>query len=336
MFPANWIQGLRSALISHPKQRQDPQGIVASGGDAIRANRSSGFHCLKAFAATMLLIQISAFVAAKSYAQQPTGTQPVFDLAALKPSKQAGLGSAFRVRGRRFEARNATLNDLICFAYEIHPSQVIGIPGWAEVSRFDLTAWSDDQGPSNETLWRGMLQQYLSDQYRLSFHRETQEASVYVLTASPAGPRLTPSQGDPNGLPGFAVTLGALNAAYTNQGSLAATNANMMDFAAAMQRLVLEYPVVDQTGITGRFNFALKWTPSITQFRNVRATGPELTENGPRFPDLFTAIQEQTGLRLDVTREPLDVLIIDRVERPFDSDTAVAKNKNARALSAWR
>jgi uncharacterized protein (TIGR03435 family) len=307
------------------KRRIDPVAADGSGSNKIRAGRSSRVRCIKALAAMILFFQIPSFFAAESYAQQPVGQHPVFDLVALKPSAQGRQGSTLRVGGRRFEVKNATLNDLICFAYEIHSSQVIGSPGWAEVSRFDLTALSDGQGLSNEALWKGMLQQYLGDQFQLSFHRETQEASVYVLTASPTGPRLTPSKGDPSGLPAFAVTLGALNAAYTNQGSLTATNASMKDLATAMQRLVLEYPVVDQTGIVGRFNFALKWTPSITQFKNVRATGPELTENGPRFPDLFTAIQEQVGLRLDVARQPLEVLIIDRVEPPFNSNATVAK-----------
>jgi uncharacterized protein (TIGR03435 family) len=269
-----------------------------------------------------LILLAFPVVARQAWAQAPA---PVFGVARIKLSAANAQTSSFRVTGRRFEAKNATLNDLICFAYEVHPSQIIGIPGWGDVSRFDFAGWSDEDVPSNEAIWREMLQRDLAAQFRLGFHREMQEASVYALTVSPGVQRLAPSQSGPNGLPGFAVTLGALNAAYTNQGSLSATNASMKDFAAIMQRLVLEYPVVDQTGITGRFNFALKWTPSITQFKNVRPTGPELTENGPRFPDLFTAIEEQVGLRLDIQRQPLEVLIIDRVETPFEFDATVAK-----------
>jgi uncharacterized protein (TIGR03435 family) len=139
-----------------------------------------------------------------------------------------------------------------------------------------------------------------------------------VLAVSRTGARLTASKGDPNGIPGLLVTLGALNEEYTNQGALTAVNASMEDLADAMQLQVLEYPVVDETGIAGRFDFALKWTPSSSQFRDLRANAPALTGGANPYPDLFTAIQEQMGLKLEVMRGPVEVLAVDHVEKPFD------------------
>jgi uncharacterized protein (TIGR03435 family) len=317
VFLANWIQACKPTLISSRKQRQDNDGVARQGMNANRSNRLP-FRCLKVLAATMLLFQVSAFFAAKSYAQQSTGPRPGFDLTVIKPSKPGAQGSNFRVRGKRFEIRNMSLSDLICLAYGLHPSQVIGIPAWGETSRFDLTAQSDAEGPANEMLWKRMLQSYLGEQFRLSFHRDTQELSLYVLAVSGTGARLTASKGDPNGIPGLVVTLGALNAEYTNQGALTAANASMEDLADAMRRLVLEYPVVDETGIEGRFDLALKWTPSTSQFRALRANAPALTDGANPYPDLFTAIREQMGLELKVMRGPIEVLAIDHVEKPFD------------------
>ena len=90
----------------------------------------------------------------------------------------------------------------------------------------------------------------------------------------------------------------------------------MADFAGLLQAAVLDRPVVDQTGLSGRFDFTLKWTPDESQFAGMGVHVPAAIDNPDAPPDLFTAIQEQLGLKLDSTKAPVDVLVIDSVQKP--------------------
>ena len=96
-------------------------------------------------------------------------------------------------------------------------------------------------------------------------------------------------------------------------------NATMADFAGVMQSAVLDRPVVDQTGLTGRYDFTLKWTPDETQFSGMGIRVPPPTGDASAAPGLFTAIQEQLGLKFEATKAPVDVLVVDRAERPSDN-----------------
>jgi uncharacterized protein (TIGR03435 family) len=121
---------------------------------------------------------------------------------------------------------------------------------------------------------------------------------------------LTKSEGDPNGLPGLF---------FHALGDLHVTNANMADFAGLMQEAVLDRPVLDQTGLNGRFDFTLKWTPDDSQFGGMGAKIPPPTDSANAPPALYTAIQEQIGLKLDATKAPAEVLVIDHVEKPSEN-----------------
>jgi uncharacterized protein (TIGR03435 family) len=248
--------------------------------------------------------------------ESPQSASAVFELATIKPSKHHAQGNTFRVSGHRFETRNTSLRDLISFAYGLHPKQITNAQAWVEADKYDLTALSEADSQSSETLWRGMLQKYLVEYFKLSFHRDTLELPLYVLTICRTGPKLTKSKGDPNQLPGLSVTLGATNIANANMAAVIATNANMADLARVMQRLVLEWPVVDQTGIIGKYDFALNWTPDGSQFGDAQSMITTPSDSGNAPPDLFTAIQQQIGLKLEVVRASSEVLVIDRVEKP--------------------
>ncbi len=273
----------------------------------------------RVIASVILFLPFSALLAAQESSQSAPGVAATFDLATIKPSKPDAQGNTFRVRGHRFKTTNTSLSDLISFAYGLHEKQITGAPAWVEADKYDLTAQSDATGQSSETLWRGMLQKYLTECFKLSFHRDTRELFLYVLTIGRTGPKLSKSKSDPNGLPALSVTLGATNAPNVNLAAITATNANMGDLVRVMQRLVLQWPVVDQTGIVGRYDFALNWTPDDSQFGNTRAKIPIPIGSANALPDLFTVLQEQIGLKLDVTRAPSEVLVIDLVEKPSDN-----------------
>jgi uncharacterized protein (TIGR03435 family) len=214
----------------------------------------------------------------------------------------------YQVQNRRFRTVNTTLSDLITFAYGIHPRQVIGAPSWVESEKYDLEAQPDGEGQPNQAQWKIMLQKLLADRFKFTFHRDKKELSVYAVTVGKAGPKLTPSTGDPNGLPAlfFPGKLGALNA----------RNSNMGDFAGLLQGAVLDRPVLDQTGIKGRYDFTLNWTPDQFQFTGFGGVPPQTEPDANPNPDLYTAIQQQLGLKIESTKAPAEVFIVDTVEKP--------------------
>ena len=213
-------------------------------------------------------------------------------------------------RGRQFSTINTTLNDLITFAYGIHAKQISGGPGWLESEKFDLAAQPNGEGQPNDKQWKGMVQKLLADRFQLAFHRDKKELSVYAIVVGKDGPKLTKNEGNPNGLPGLF---------FRGLGVLPATNATMADFAGVMQGAVLDRPVVDQTGLTGRWDFTLTWTPDEFQFGGLGARMPPPANDAAAPPDLFTAFQEQLGLKLESTKAPAEVFVIDRVEKPSEN-----------------
>ncbi len=236
---------------------------------------------------------------------------PSFEVATIKPSKPDEQRKGFLVRGRRFQTINTSLSDLIGFAYGLHPKQVIDAPDWASKDKFDIDAQPDGEGAPSDKQWKAMVQKLLVERFKFTFHRDKKELSVYVLSVAKTGPKLTKSDGDPNGLPGlFFRALGALNA----------RNATIGEFATMiLQGTVLDRPVLDQTGITGRYDFTLNWTPDDSQFGGMGAKIPPPTDSATAPPALYTAIQEQIGLKLDATKAPAEVLVIDHVEKPSEN-----------------
>jgi uncharacterized protein (TIGR03435 family) len=232
---------------------------------------------------------------------------PSFEVATIKPSTPGAPGNGFRVQGRQFSTLYTSLDRLITYAYGIQTKQIIGAPAWAESDRYDLLAEPDGEGQPNDNQWKVMLQKLLADRFKLAFHRDKKEFSVYALVVGKDGPKLTKSDGDPNGIPGLF---------FKGFGAMTVMNATMADFAGSMQRTVLDRPVVDQTGLKMRFNFVLKWTPDESQFGSIGIRVPPSTDNPDAPPDLFTAMQEQLGLKLESTKAPVDVLVIDHVEKP--------------------
>jgi uncharacterized protein (TIGR03435 family) len=236
---------------------------------------------------------------------------PTFEVATIKPSKPDEQGKAFLVRDNRFKTINVTLDELMSFSYGVHAKQLIGAPPWAATDKWDIDAKPDGEGAPNDKQWKSMLQKLMADRYKLTFHREKRELPVYVLSVGKNGPKMTKSQGDPNGLPGLFFR-GKL-------GDLGVTNANMADFSGLMQEAVLDRPVLDQTGLTGRWDFTLLWTPDDSQFAGFGAKIPPPKDGENQPAPLYTAIQEQIGLKLDATKAPADVMVIDHVEKPSEN-----------------
>lgn len=235
---------------------------------------------------------------------------PSFEVATIKPSKPDTPGKMFRVQGRRFSTLNTTLSDIISFAYGTHPKQLVGAPAWVETDKWDIEAQPDGEGAPSDKQWKIMWQKLLADRYKLAFHRDKKELSVYVLSVSKTGQKLTKSAADAGGLPGLW---------FQGLGKLNVRNATMQDFAGLMQSAVLDRPVLDQTGIEGRWDFQLNWTPDDSQFASFGIKIPPPTDAANAPPALYTAIQEQIGLKLDATKAPAEVFVVDKVEKPSEN-----------------
>ncbi len=234
---------------------------------------------------------------------KPKDSGGSYEVATVKPSAAWEDGSGLRVRGRTLESVNTSLSDLIQFGFELQAKQVVNGPDWMGKDKFDIEMLFDGKDFPNDTQCKSMVRQVLAERFGLKFHRETKELPVYALVVAKNGPKLTKSEGDPNGLPGLH---------FSAPGVLNASNATMSDLAGALQRSALNRPVTDQTGLAGRWDFGLDWTPDETQFSEHSRDQPL----NPGKPDLNTAIQVQLGLKLEAVKATAGTLVIDHVEKP--------------------
>lgn len=236
---------------------------------------------------------------------------PAFDVVTIKPSQPGRQGKGVMLNGVHLRTLNTSLDDLLAFAYGLHPSQIVGAPDWANQDLFDIDGVADVPGMPSGQQMEDMLQKLLASRFELKFHRETRELSVYSITLADGGPKMTKSTSSPSDLPGFR---------FRGLGDLAARNMTMADFAAGLQSAVTDRPVVDHTGLTGRFDFALRWTPDESQFIQVRGghgPAPPAADGDPNAPPgLYTALREQLGLKMEATKAPDAVIVIDHVEKP--------------------
>jgi uncharacterized protein (TIGR03435 family) len=233
---------------------------------------------------------------------------PVFEVATIKPSKDEGVHLYLDDSGV-FHPTGPSLSDLIKLAYDLHSRQIVGGPSWLDREKYDLFAKPDKPGKPSLAQLKAMLQKLLADCFQLVSHREKRELSVYAITVAKSGAKLTRNDNDPNGN----STFGAGPRVITM------TNGTMADLANVLQRSgnILDRPVVDQTGLgPARYDLIVKLTPLTAQPQ--AGGGEHRADNADAPPDLFTAFQ-QLGLKLVSTKAPVDVLVIDHVEKPSEN-----------------
>ena len=235
---------------------------------------------------------------------------PAFDVATIKPSEPGRPGPGITFRGRDLITIGTTLSFLITMAYDVHPKQIAGGPAWLETDKYDITGRPDLDGQPNLKQTKIMIQKLLADRFQLAFHREKKELSVYAITVVKTGAKITKSQADPNSLPGLGFG-GAPSGMSFN-----VRNATMAEVAGVLQGTVLDKPVVDQTGLSEKYDFTVKFTPDASQMTLFGGLRPPAADAADAPPDLFTAFQQQLGLKLESTKAPADVLVIDKVEKP--------------------
>jgi uncharacterized protein (TIGR03435 family) len=288
--------------MSSPFTGSDYEGNLAADGRTISGNMTS-------YSGVTLPLNLTRATAETEWTLPPSTPKPPsmapdatpdFVITTIKPAKpdqRRGLSTA----GNQMGFTNITVNDLIGFAYDIHPKQAIETPPWTASDKYDIDLKPQGEGMPSRSQWKDMLRRLLAERFKLAFHRETKELSIYALSIGKTGPKLM--RGDPEGIP--TLSFGVL-------GSLHAINATMADFTQMMQTIVLDRPVIDQTRLQGRFNFDLNWKRDESQFTDLESIAPPLPDAHP----LNTAIQEQIGLKLEETKAPVEGLVIDHVEKP--------------------
>jgi uncharacterized protein (TIGR03435 family) len=233
---------------------------------------------------------------------------PSFEVATIKPSKPDQPGKLFGVQGNHFRTVNTTLADMIKFAYGVQDKQIIGAPSWVESDKWDIEAQPDAPGAPNKDQLTTMMRKLLADRYQLKFHKETKEMPAYLLTVAKTGQKMKASTSE-NSLP-------ALFFRGLSPVTLTVVNATMENVCDLFQSAVLDRPVVDQTALKGKWDFLLKWTADDSQFGGMGVKVPPPSEAADAPPPLFTAIQEQIGLKLEAGKANVPVYVIDKAEKP--------------------
>jgi uncharacterized protein (TIGR03435 family) len=247
---------------------------------------------------------------AAALAQTPT-PRPKFDafeVATIKPVDPDEKAARYiTMQGNhRFVEKNYTLKLLIAAAYDLNPKTISGGPSWISSDHYDILAATPGEVRPSRDEQMSMLRNLLSDRFKLTFHREQKEFSLYELNVAKGGPKLKPSTQPPDD-PAYLIST-----VYPQRLLLPARNATMAEFASLLQRAVLDRPVVDKTGLTGKYDFDLDWAPDSSQFGGEI---PQASADAPS-PPFFTAVQQQLGLKLEATKGPIAALIVDTVERP--------------------
>ena len=291
------------------------------------------------FVAAALFAPLSLLARARQ-----TAPQPQFEVASIKVNKSGDGRVMLGVQpGGRFNATNVTLRLLIRNAYQLQDFQIVGGPSWIADDHYDIVAKAEDgalAGPAPPPGQPGpmqlMLRALLAERFKLVVREESRETPIYALILAKndgkLGPQLQKSDADcaalaaargrgPAGPPPMAAP-GAPPPPCSiriGPGSLMAGGQTMAQFATSLGMFAGRI-VVDKTGLDGAYNFTLNWTPDQAANRPPGAPpGPDGAPVDPNSPSLFTAVQEQLGLKLDSQRGPVKVLVIDRVEHPTEN-----------------
>lgn len=242
-----------------------------------------------------------------------------FEVAAIRPSSPDAHGSSIMTdKAGGLNATNIPLRAIITMAYGIRDFQLSGGPDWVGTERYDIIAkpektasaaelpdvasMTDDQRKVRDDQWKSRVRALLADRFGLVAHTETKEAQLYLLTVAKGGPKLTVVT-KPGDRQGMSDNHGR------NQGYAATMSMLANNLANAVGR-----PVIDKTGLTEKYDWVLEWTPDMPA---VSPDAPQAVESPG--PTIFTALQEQLGLKLELSKGPVDTIVIDRVDRPSEN-----------------
>jgi uncharacterized protein (TIGR03435 family) len=260
-----------------------------------------------------ILAGITLVILAAYAASSQTAAQSRFEVASIKPSDPGAGGTQIGLSpGGTFNAKNVTLKALIQNAYDVRDFQVYGGPGWMDTQRYDIVAKGQDTGVTEDSIrtmtgeQRNALKEnlvsrvrtLLEERFQLKVHRETKEMPVYALVIAKAGTKIQVGDGPPaNSLSMRRDDAG--KSVVTGQGVPVASLVKLLSNQVGRT-------VVDQTGLKANYDFKMTFAPDLTAAETAG-------------PSIFTALQEQLGLRLDAQKGPVEVLVIDSAQKASEN-----------------
>lgn len=249
---------------------------------------------------TMAVIGILAMGAGFALAQSPAsapGATLAFEVATVKPANSNGTVAIRRLPGGRWIASNASLRLLITWAYDITDERLVGAPGWVDSASFDIAAQSPVESPTRDQLHQ-MVQTLLADRFNLRLHWDHKELPLYRLEVDAGGPKVHVLDA------GTAISQDPFN--MTVLGRLSGTHVTAAMLAKVLSNQLGRF-VEDDTGFDSVFDFTLAWRPE--------GASPEDMPADDDRASIFTAIREQLGFKLVPGKGPVEVIVVDHVDR---------------------
>lgn len=261
------------------------------------------------------------FSAVCAWGEAPDAAKvPAFDVISVKPDKSGGPNVSIRMTPDGFIASNITVHMLLTEGFGLNADQLSGEPGWAKSDTFDVEA--KVAGADVEALKkipfeqrRAMFQQVLTDRFQLKVHHESQQLPVYTLTLAKGGSKLKETTTVPKGPGGISGGPGRI---MMGRGSMKGDGMTL-NFLVSILSRQLHRTVIDKTGLTGNYDLELKWAPDEGMGGDAGAHGPAADDPSASGPTIFTALQEQLGLKLESGKGPVDTVVIDHLEKPAEN-----------------
>ena len=239
--------------------------------------------------------------------QAQTAPVPLtFEVASVKPSAPDVPGFFFQPQaGGNLRITGATLKNLIAVAYNAREFAISGGPGWGNSDRFDIDARVGSSSSTPQQI-RERLKALLAERFQLAIHTESKEQNVYALIVGKNGPKIHEAK------PESGPMIRKRGASIIGEG--VGVQMLVMNLANSLDR-----PVLDKTGLTGKYDFKLEWSLDADKGSAAAAGADAATAPEPTGPSLFSALQEQLGLRLEPQKAPVETLVIDHVARPTEN-----------------
>lgn len=236
---------------------------------------------------------------------------PVFDVVSIKPNNTVpNIVETPPLKGGRLNFSHASLRDMVRIAYNVRTLQIAGGPQWMATDRYDVNATTTELSVS-EDRYRFMLQNMLQDRFHVSAHRETRQTEIYGLVTAKNGPKLSQGACDANAAPGpNSVRCGSANIGPNQMIAKSITTATLANLLTNM----VGRPVADKTGLSGTWDIHLDFSCESTTFTCAPAANADTAT-----ASIYTALQDQLGLRLESQKGPMEFLVVDHAEKPSEN-----------------
>jgi uncharacterized protein (TIGR03435 family) len=252
---------------------------------------------------------LAAMLAVLAQGQSGKAKRPAFDVASVKPNTGGGGGFSMGTKNGRLTATNVPVRMLIVKGFHVKEFQLSGGPGWLDSERYDVVAKTSDTSISDDNLWL-LLQPLLADRFKLRFHRETKQLPVYSLVVAKGGPKLrlhVPVEGQDE-----TTVSGRMGSGKSSLDAKKVSAAKLADMLGDR----MDRTVIDRSGLKGEYDFKLEWAQEHPgEPMGSSMLGGLQEQLGLSGASIFTALQDQLGLRLESAKGPVEIIVIDGVEK---------------------